>query len=275
MDRPGRDLKIFSEDVFLVSYPKSGNTWLRFLIANLLYVEKHPDFSNIDALIPSMTAATRRQLDRLPRPRILKAHIDFDPRFKNIIYLVRDPRDVVVSQYHFNRKRRTIPEDYRLEDFVDRFIENRLFHPNGSWGENVQGWVYTPSPARRFLLLHYEALQGEILREMVRIAEFLAVCADETKLRFAVQQSDASRLRKLESKQAAGWASTKDTRKDIPFVRAAESGQWKKTLSESSVAKIEKKWGTLMVSLGYELRYVKAPAFDSGGDCRNADSADV
>src|SRR5262250_812152 len=103
--RGGRNFPVFPDDVFIVSYPKSGNTWTRFLIANLLYPEKHPDFSNINLVIPDPEALSKRTLAKLPRPRILKSHQYFDPRYLRIIYVVRDPRDVLLSQYHFHMKR--------------------------------------------------------------------------------------------------------------------------------------------------------------------------
>ena len=52
LHKPGRDLPVFPDDTFVVSYPKSGNTWTRFLIANLVYPEKLPDFRNINYLLP-------------------------------------------------------------------------------------------------------------------------------------------------------------------------------------------------------------------------------
>jgi hypothetical protein len=60
-------------------------------------------------------------------------------------------------------------------------------------------------------------------------------------------------MRELEKKQAHLWSSTRETRKDKPFVRSAKSGGWKAELSESSIAEIESAWGGLMRELGYEL----------------------
>ena len=45
----------------------------------------------------------------------------------------------------------------------------------------------------------------------------------------------------------------KDSRQDLPFVRAAKSGGWRKDLPETQVARIESAWGDIMVGLGYEL----------------------
>ena len=60
---PGRSLIIFPDDVILASYPKSGNTWSRFLIANLLYPEQHPNWGNIDRLIPAPEVMSKREFE--------------------------------------------------------------------------------------------------------------------------------------------------------------------------------------------------------------------
>ena len=94
---PGRRVTVFPDDTFLVSYPKSGNTWVRFLLANLIHPNEKVSFSNINRLLPAPGVLSKRFLRTLPRPRILKSHEPFDARFKKVIYLVRDPRDVAVS----------------------------------------------------------------------------------------------------------------------------------------------------------------------------------
>ena len=49
---PGRSLLILPDDIFLVSFPKSGNTWTRFLLANLRFPDQPATWANIDRLIP-------------------------------------------------------------------------------------------------------------------------------------------------------------------------------------------------------------------------------
>ncbi len=63
---PGRDFEVFDDDTFIVSFPKSGNTWTRFLIANLLHPEEPANFGNIDRLIPESEGLTRKQLAGVP-----------------------------------------------------------------------------------------------------------------------------------------------------------------------------------------------------------------
>jgi len=250
---PGRNVQVFPDDVFLVSYPKSGNTWTRFLIANLVYPEKHPDFSNINDLVPDPEAMAKRNLERAARPRLLKSHQYFDPRYPKVIYIVRDPRDVVLSEYYFDIKRRAIPDDFPLPQFVARFVRGQVNHQSGTWYENAASWFYTRRRDPRFLLVKYEALQSQAMDEMERIASFLGILTDQERLAFAIKQSAADRMRELEKKQAHLWSSTRETRKDKPFVRSAKSGGWKAELSDASIAEIESAWGGLMREMGYEL----------------------
>jgi hypothetical protein len=253
LHHPGRNLKVFPDDVFLVSYPKSGNTWTRFLIANLVFPEKHPDFSNINELIPDPEGLAKRHLDRMPRPRYIKSHQYFDPRYPKVIHVVRDPRDVVLSEYHFDIKRRAISDDYPLEKFVSRFVRGELNHPYGTWGEHTATWFYTRGNSPRLLLVTYESLQSDGSHQMARIAEFLGVPASPDRIAFAIEQSSANRMRELEKKQGHLWSSTRETRQDKPFVRAAKAGGWKTELPEAGIAEIETAWGGLMRELGYEL----------------------
>jgi hypothetical protein len=69
-------------------------------------------------LIPDPTGTSKRDFDHIPRPRIIKSHDCFDPRFPRVIYIVRDLRDVVLSQYHYHRKLKKIADDSPIETFV-------------------------------------------------------------------------------------------------------------------------------------------------------------
>ena len=159
----------------------------------------------------------------------------------------------MLSEYHFDIKRRAIGEDYPIEKFVSRFVRGDVNHSHGTWGENVATWFYTRRNDPRFLLVTYEGLQSGPMQEMARIAAFLGLEAGTERLAFAIEQSSADRMRELEKKQAHLWSSTRETRSDKPFVRAAKSGGWRAELPESSVAEIESAWGGLMRSIGYEL----------------------
>ncbi len=254
---PGRTLKIFSDDVFLVSFPKSGNTWTRFLIANLIHPEKPATFGNIHELIPDPEGTPKRVFDRVPRPRIIKSHTCFDPEYPRVIYVVRDPRDVALSQYHYHRKRRLIDDQYPIDTFVSRFLAGDTCS-YGSWAENISTWLVARKNDPRFLLVRYEDLIEDTSRGLSKIADFLGAAVlrttvDSQRILQAVERSSANNMRKLEKRDSRVSSMTKTSRQDLPFVRAANAGGWKSELPQALVAKIEAAWAPLMRTLGYEL----------------------
>ena len=252
MHHPGRNLDVFPDDVYIVSFPKSGNTWTRFLVANLISPNEPADFSNINRLIPDPEAMSKNEMNRAKRPRFIKSHQYFDPRYLKVIYIVRDPRDVALSQYHFHRKRRLIEDGYPIERFITRFIagETSIY---GSWGENVASWLSTRYGKPGFLLIRYEDMLESVERELKRIASFLGMETAPQYLAQVAERSSADRMRELEKSQAHLWSSTRETRQDVAFVREARAGGWKSTLPADSVAEMEASWAPLLGWLGYEL----------------------
>lgn len=262
-----RNFAVFPDDTFVVSYPRSGNTWTRFLIANLV----HPgevSFANIERIIPDSSSQSNRALKRTPRPRIIKTHQYFDHRYQKMIYIVRDPRDVALSYYDFQRKNRQIADDYPLEASVDDFVRGNLISADwGTWGENVASWIYTRGDSSDFLLLRYEDLIADTARELARIARHLGVEASPERLQSIIERCSANRMREMEKRGENNWVATKKHRKDIPFVRVAKAGQWQTKLPATCVAQIESAWGNIMTRLGYDLVSVQASPVGTTSRC--------
>jgi hypothetical protein len=256
----GRALTVFPNDIFLVSYLRSGSTWARFLVGNFLYQDKTVSFTNLNQLIPVIDGHPDHRLRRLPR--VLKSHECFDPRYPRVVYFVRDPRDVAVSFYFYNLKVRELPEGYPLDDFVDRFLSGRTVDYAdrlGSWEDHVLSWIRLRRGRNTFCLVRYEDLLTDPGRELARMASLFGVDPAPERIQRATTLSSAENMRSLETKEWRRWGTTKGTREDIPFVREAKSGGWRKHLSENAVRKIETAWGGTMQELGYELTS-KAPS---------------
>lgn len=131
-DIAGRNLAVYPDDTFIVSYPRSGNTWTRFLVGNLISPDQPATFANIERLVPDAEAQSSRYLKRVPRPRVIKSHQYFDHRYPRVIYIVRDPRDVALSYYNFQRKYRQIEDGFDLTRYVSDFVGGRL--SSSGWG---------------------------------------------------------------------------------------------------------------------------------------------
>ena len=114
-DHVGRNFGVYPDDTFIISYPRSGSTWTRFLAANLVYPNEKVTFVNLDQLVPATAVSSRHSLKSARRPRIIKSHNYYDHRYPRVVYVVRDPRDVVLSEYRFILKAGKFADGYPME----------------------------------------------------------------------------------------------------------------------------------------------------------------
>jgi hypothetical protein len=248
-----RDITVYPDDVFLTSYPRSGNTWTRFLVGNLVHQDEPVTFTNLERLLPDMYVHSDREMRNLPRPRIIKSHECFDPRYNRVIYIVRDPRDVAVSNYHWELKKGSFPDGFPMQEFVPRWMRSLYWPRLGCWGDHVMSWLSTRKGRNGFVVVRYEDLMSSTQEQLAKMASLLDINPDPERLRRAAELSSADRMRQLENSEGGKWVQTKYTRQDKPFVRKASTGGWRTVLPQESVALIESEWGHLMEELGYPL----------------------
>jgi hypothetical protein len=247
---PGRAVRVLPDDLFLVSYPKSGNTWIRFLLANLLHPAARIDFSTIEAIVPDIYQNTERSLQAAPRPRIIKSHEYFDPKYHRVVYMVRDPRDVLLSFHRYQMMVKEIPEATPLTAYAADFISG-VVSPHGSWGEHVGSWRGARENQAGFLLVRYEELSSQTVPEVARIARFRGAAADEAAIAAVVERCSADRMREMERTQGGAWRPLKGRREGHTFVRKARAGGWREELVPELAQRVEETWTVPMQQLGY------------------------
>jgi hypothetical protein len=165
-----------SADVIVISYPKCGRTWLRMMLSRTLAL--HAGLDEIDYFADDLDTGPAAR-----RPHIRFSHDD-NPHWKTpaqlnrrkgryrrqrVVFLVRDPRDVVVSMY-FERTRRERVDVGTMSDFLDA--------SRGSLETLVQYyniWASCRGSVRDFLLVRYEDLQKDAASELRRLVDFVGL----------------------------------------------------------------------------------------------------
>ncbi|CAG0887005.1 unnamed protein product [Darwinula stevensoni] len=191
------EFPLYSTDVFLLGHPKTGTTWVQemiWLLKNdcdvaassrelLLQRFPHIELDEIIAqsaeepfIVPRsfLKAAMAEQLGK--SGRLLKSHLPFAflPPFlmeiSKVVYIARNPYDVVVSYYYHMKKMHHHEFQGKISDFVDFFVEgNLLFSP---FHQHVlDAWERRDSPNLHFLF--YEDLKKDLRKELGKLAEFL------------------------------------------------------------------------------------------------------
>ena len=217
-------------DVFLAAYPKSGMTWLRNLLA--AYFLGSADAWMDDIRRVSFRVGRHQSLaSYLPSGgRLINTHEPYRPEYRRSVLLIRDGRDVAVSEYNFWRHRYQDKQFSEVEfsDFLRRFLDGKT-NGYGAWHKHVWSWLESPIHlSDTMLIVRYERLREETGQQLKRILQFLEVTPDEEKIRTAIERSSVERMRNAESTRPKA-------RVKGPFVRNAKMGSWVDVFSENDL----------------------------------------
>lgn len=187
-----------ASDALLVSYPKSGSTWLRFLLAHLLSGEE-ADYGSIRRLVPPLGQHRAAQATLPTGGRLVRSHEPLTggaglPSLP-VIYLLRDPRDVCVS--YFNHRRR---QGYAgdIAAFVSAFLDGEV-DGYGSWPAHLDAALrYQSSDHGPFLSIRYEDLRAEPVATLTTIQRFLSVDVDPARIDEVLAANTRDRMRAKE-----------------------------------------------------------------------------
>lgn len=230
------------DDVYLVSYPKSGNTWVSFLIANIINTVLDLDwkinFFNLHGFVPDIHQGRHIPLDMgfFPFKRIIKSHHVFTPEYKNVIYLVRDPRSVMLS-YH-----RHLTGLGQFDSDLHALVRDPA-HGIQAWREHVRGWFEGVSPGTRFRILRFEDFRSHAERTTSQLAELLGAQLTAAQITHVVECCNIDRLRTLESSTAS--LALRRHEEDFRFIGEGSISRWRTALTpedEGFISQVAGEW---------------------------------
>ena len=236
------EIRIRPNYVFIVSYPKSGNTWVRFLLANLLAPEKQISFRNIEDYVPNIYKSSATLGEREGR-RYIKTHHPCYDLYPKIVYIYRDGRDALVSYYHYATGKQVFVgsfADFIFSPFVEQF---------SSWNEHVTGALdFASEHPDRILMLQYEGMLRQPPASAARVTAFLELGCDERTIANAVEKSSFDQLKRVE--QTFGG---ENLTKPLTFFRSGKSGQWQEYFTPEVYARYVQENGATLLRLEYQL----------------------
>lgn len=270
--------------VWLASYPKSGNTWVRAFLHNLLRGASAP--VDIDSLGEFTLGDTERKwFERLTdkpydeltkeeqavlRPRVHDMLIRTSPdsvfvkthhflgedcgvplismeHTAGAIYIVRNPLDIAISASHFYGKTMDEAIAFLANDNAHSGgSADQVYHVITSWSNHVRSWNQNPTP--RLLVVRYEDMLGKPQKTFAGITRFLGLKPPRDRLQRAIRFSSFNVLRGQEDRH--GFRENMFGSGDS-FFRKGTLGQWKKALTPEQVARIVSDHRRQMERFGY------------------------
>ena len=270
--------------IWLASYPKSGNTWLRAFLANYLTNAARPvpinDLPNHvlgDNLIlhyEQLTGIPTRELvdedfNRL-RPKVhewlarsqpgevfVKTHsvlrkiggvpLITPSATRGAVYVVRNPLDVAVSfAHHYHVTYGRAVESLCTEDYALPPSSGLCRQHLGSWSHHVASWTEPPGP--RPYLLRYEDMLGAPTSAFGGLVRFLGLPRDPGRLKRAIVYSSFRELSGQE--RTTRFVEARPDGK-APFFRSGRSGAWRQVLTEAQAETLIAKHRDMMAKMGY------------------------
>ncbi|MBA0624314.1 hypothetical protein Godav_009698 [Gossypium davidsonii] len=177
------------EDIIVASKPKAGTTWLKALVFTI--VNRHSytlsntplNFTNPHQLISHFEIKFYKEnpnpdLSKIPSPRLFSTHLPYPMLADSIkrsncriVYITRNPFDIVVSLWHFIRGVHNLP-DWPLEDCFEMFCRGEESY-GPFWDHALGYWNMSVEKPSNILFMRYEELKEDPVAQTKRLAEFL------------------------------------------------------------------------------------------------------
>ncbi|XP_055099838.1 sulfotransferase 1C3 isoform X2 [Symphalangus syndactylus] len=228
------------DDLILATYPKSGTHWMQEIldmIQNDGDVEKCKRFPSLDRhpflelKFPHKEKPDLEIALEMSSPRLIKTHLPshlIPPSIWKenckIVYVARNPKDCLVSYYHFHRMASFMPDPQNLEEFYEKFMSGKV--TCGSWFDHVKGW-WAAKDRHQVLYLFYEDIKKDPKWEIEKILKFLEKDISEEILNKIIYHTSFDVMKQNPMANYTTLPTSIMDHSISPFMRKGMPGDWK------------------------------------------------
>ncbi|XP_058232315.1 LOW QUALITY PROTEIN: sulfotransferase 2B1-like [Hemibagrus wyckioides] len=230
--------QVQDDDVIAVTYPKSGTTWMQEILPLLLNggdltpVLTIPNWDRVPWLEESRIAETAKKLSA---PRAFASHMpyhlmpsSFFSSKAKVIYVSRNPKDVLVSTFHFHQMASFLHDPGAFEEFADQFLAGNVIF--GKWTDHVKSWRNTDL-GDRILYVTYEEMIQDLHGVLGRMLLFLGKSMSKDALNHVTEHCTFKTMKQNKmSNYSLVPKDVMDSKKSA-FLRKGIVGDWKNYFS--------------------------------------------
>lgn len=196
LDTLAAEFEAQAGDVFVVTFPKCGTTWMEQVVHLLLHDGEQGEKRLTDQMpwieaIPSRPVGFHDFLNEMETPRVFTSHLPHqlmpgkDNLTAQFVCVARNPKDTAVSYYYHDRSKMGYEGSWA--DELQLFMEGKLMF--GDFYDHVLGWWQASQTADNIFFTTYEAMKADLGQVAVQLAEFLGVAAEPELIATVVKKS--------------------------------------------------------------------------------------